>query len=166
MGIGILPLAMLTVALLAGSAGAALTDTVVVNVDALAPSAANLTIGATTINFPDADPDTTPVVAAQQNPVAVTASAQTQPNRVVTLTVRAAGDLTAGSNTIPITNVTWTATGSGYLSGTMSRTSSQLAGAWRGSGNRNGTFSYFLVNSWAYRTGNYSATATYTLTVP
>ncbi|MBM4272936.1 MAG: hypothetical protein FJ134_00510 [Deltaproteobacteria bacterium] len=166
MRIGTLALAVLTLGLLASATWGALTETVVVNVDALVASAANLTIGATTINFPDADPDTTPVVPAQQNPVVVTASAQTGSKKVVDLSVMAAGDLTSGSNTIPITNVSWIATGSGYLPGTMSRTSPQPAGNWQGHGTRNGTFSYFLVNSWAYKTGNYTATATYTLTVP
>ena len=83
-----------------------------------------------------------------------------------TLTVLAAGDLTSGTDTIAISNVTWTATGAGFVAGTMNKTTAQSAGSWTGSGNRSGTFSYFLANSWSYPTGSYTATTTYTLTAP
>jgi hypothetical protein len=74
--------------------------------------------------------------------------------------------LISGGDTILIGNVTWTATGTGFVPGTMSRTSAQSAGSWTGSGSRSGTFSYFLANSWDYATGSYSASSTYTLTAP
>ena len=38
----------------------------------------------------------------------------------------AAGDLASGSDTIAISNVTWTASGAGYVAGTMSSTSAEL----------------------------------------
>ena len=125
---------------------------------------AKLTINSTTITFPDANPDSVPNIAALENPVSVTSSARS--NFTVDLTVLVSGDLTSGSDTIPITNITWTRTGTGYRIGTMNRTTPQLAGRWTGSGNRNGTFSYFLVNSWSYAKGSYTATAIYTLTAP
>jgi hypothetical protein len=62
--------------------------------------------------------------------------------------------------------MTWTATGTGYLPGTMNRTTAQTAGSWTGSGQRIGTFSYLLANSWSYTVGNYSTTINYTLTAP
>ena len=72
----------------------------------------------------------------------------------------------SGSNTIAISNVTWTATGTGFRAGTMSRTTSQLVGRWTGSGTRTGTLSFFLANSWSYATGNYTQRVTFTLTAP
>jgi hypothetical protein len=62
--------------------------------------------------------------------------------------------------------MTWTATGTGYVSGTMNRTTAQTAGSWTASGQRIGTFSYFLVNSWSYIVGSYSTSIGYTLTAP
>jgi hypothetical protein len=137
-----------------------------VSIAAPLASSAQLSITPSSLNFPNADPDTVPSIPANGNPVTVTANAQTTFFQYVTLTVVANGDLVSGSSTIAIGNVTWTATGSGFRAGTMSRTTPQTAGRWRGSGNRTGTFSYFLKNSWSYATGNYTQTVTYTLTAP
>ena len=105
-------------------------------------------------------------IPATENPVNVTAKVKTGSASTATLTVLAAGDLTSGGDTIAITNVSWTATGTGFIAGTMSKTTAQSAGSWTGSGNRSGTFSYVLANSWSYATGTYTANATYTLTAP
>ena len=129
-------------------------------------SAAQLTITPSAINFRDANPDAMPSIPANENPVVVTAYAQTTGNKTVTLTVLAAGDLVSGNDRILIDNVTWTATGSGFSGGTMSKSSPQNAGSWQRSGTRTGTFSFFLKNSWSYATGNYAQTVTYTLTSP
>ena len=127
---------------------------------------AKLTLGVNAINFADADPDTSPSISATENPVSVTAKVRTGASSIATLTHLASGDLTSGSNTIAISNVTWTATGSGFVAGTMNRTTAQSAGSWTGSGSYSGTFSYSIVNSWSYATGNYTASTTYTLTAP
>jgi hypothetical protein len=150
---------------LAAPAGA-FNTTAEIGINAAAASSAQLTITPSSLNFPNADPDTVPSIPAIGNPVTVTANAQTSGNKTVILTVIAQGDLISGSSTIPISNVTWTASGSGFLAGTMSKTTPQTAGSWRRSGNRTGTFSYFLRNSWSYATGNYTQTITYTLTAP
>ncbi|MHB8069564.1 MAG: hypothetical protein ACYDIC_16855 [Desulfobaccales bacterium] len=149
----------------AGEAKAFSTNTTV-DVAAAIDSAAQLTITPSAINFRDADPDVTRSIPANENPVSVTAYAQTTGNKTVTLSVIAAGDLVSGNDRILINNLTWTATGSGFSGGTMSKTSPQTAGSWRRSGTRIGTFSFFLGNSWSYATGNYSQTVTYTLTSP
>ena len=84
----------------------------------------------------------------------------------MTLTCLAGGDLTSGSDTIPISDVTWTAEGSGFVAGTMNKTTAQPVGSWTGSGHRTGTLSFLLANDWNHATGSYTATATYTLTSP
>jgi hypothetical protein len=128
---------------------------------------AKLTLGVSAINFPDADPDMTPSIAATENAVSVTAKVRTGVSSTATLTHRASGNLSAGPGaTIPIGNVTWTATGTGYVAGTMSSAVDVPAGSWTGSGSYNGNFSYFIVNSWSYVTGNYMVSTTYTLTAP
>lgn len=127
---------------------------------------AKLNFGMLALNFPDADPNTVPSIPANVNPLSVTSSSRTGSSQTATLTCLAGGDLISGINTIAISNMTWTATGTGYVTGTMNKTTAQTAGSWTGSGQRAGTFSYFLNNSWSYMTGNYSTTITYTLTAP
>lgn len=135
-------------------------------VNATVSAMASLSIGSAAINFPDANPDSTPSIAATQNPVAVDAKGKTSAGSSITLTLVAADDLTSGSDTIAISNVTWTASGVGFVEGTMNKTSAQAVGSWTNSGNRSGSLSFALANSWAYATGTYSTTATFTLTAP
>jgi hypothetical protein len=144
----------------------AASTTGTLNIGATVSSTAKLALGAASISFANADPDTTSSITASPDPVTVTAKAKTTTAGNVTLTVVTGGDLTSGSDTIAITNVTWTAGGAGFVAGTMDKTTPQSAGSWTGSGNRSGTFSYALANSWAYATGSYTATATYTLSCP
>jgi hypothetical protein len=80
--------------------------------------------------------------------------------------VAATGDLSAGGGaTIPIGQLTWQATGTGFVAGASSL-AAQTVGAWTGSGNRTGTQTYELPNSWDYATGTYTTTLNYTLSVP
>jgi hypothetical protein len=85
------------------------------------------------------------------------------------LSVLANGDLVSGSSTIPVTNVTWTATPAPpFQNGTLSRTTAQrMAG---GTGNLNpavhGSVIFRLVNSWTYTAGTYTQTLVFTLSSP
>lgn len=141
-------------------------DIVMVDMNASAAAAVELTITPRTVNFPDADPDFNPTINAMENPVMVTISTNAGKTKRVLLTAQAQGDLVSGSDTIPITKIRWTATGPGFVPGTMSRTSAVTAGTWVGSGVHSGTFSYFLTNSWQYARGNYHASVIYTLSIP
>jgi hypothetical protein len=127
---------------------------------------AKLQFGLSAMNFPDANPDSVPSNPANVNPLSVTSIGRTGSSQTATLTCLASGDFFSGSNTIAISNMTWTATGTGYVPGTMNRITAQTAGSWTGSGQRAGTLSYFLANSWSYIVGNYSTTINYTLTAP
>jgi len=141
------------------------SDQKTLTINATVAAKAKLTLGVAAINFPDADPDSLPSVPATENPVDVNVKAQTGSASTVALTVQANGDLQSGSDTIAISNVSWTATGPGFIAGIMD-TVPVSAGSWTGSGSRDGTFSYFLTNSWAYAVGNYTQTVVYTLSAP
>jgi hypothetical protein len=122
------------------------------------------------INFVDADPSVTTSIPATENPVTCTCSVRTGSGSHPTLVCKAGGDLTSGTDTIPISKVSWTAA-SPYQAGTMSKSADQTVSAtWTGSGVRTGQMSFFLNNSppdaWTWATGSYSATVTYTLTAP
>ena len=127
---------------------------------------AKLTLSTTALAFADADPDTVPAIPATSGPITITARARTTIGSPVTLVVQAGSDLRSGLDTIPATQLRWTAAGSGFVGGTMSYTAAQPVASWIGSGAWTGTQSYTLVNSWNYPTGTYSATLTYTLTAP
>src|SRR4051812_23765100 len=72
---------------------------------------ARLTVSTAALTFPDADPDTVPSIQAVQGPITITAKARTTTNGTVALTLIASDQLRSGVNTIPSSNVTWTATG-------------------------------------------------------
>jgi hypothetical protein len=138
------------------------TDTVTVS--AVVAATAKLTLSSNTVSFADADPDTTPSISAAA--LTIGAKAKTSGGSAVTLTVQADGPLTSGGDTIAESNLTWTVTGSGFAAGTMSSASAVSLGSWTNSGNRSGTQTYVLANSWSYATGNYTMTVTYTLSAP
>jgi hypothetical protein len=149
--------------LLAAEAAFAASDQKNLTVNASIESLATLALGQSAIHFTNADPDTTPSIAATENAVTVSSKVRLTTGNTATLTHVAGGDLTSGSDTIAISNVTWTASGTGYVAGTMNKTTGQSAGSWTTNGNHTGTFSYFLANSWSYAVGTYTATTTYTL---
>ena len=88
----------------------AATDTKPITVSASVAASAKLTLSIATVSFPDADPDLVPSISNSEGAVTVTAKGKTTTGSNVTLTLQAAGDLASGSDTIPISNVTWTAT--------------------------------------------------------
>ena len=164
LGLAVLALACAIMMSGVGTVWAA-TDAQTLTVNVTVSDRAKLTLGTGAINFADADPDVMPSIAAVENPVTVTVKAQTGGASTVTLTIQANGDLESGSDTIDIDNVTWTASGAGFVAGTMD-TAVQTAGSWTGSGRRDGTFSYFLGNGWGHAAGSYTQTVVYTLTAP
>ena len=141
------------------------SDTKTLVINAKIDKVAKLIVDTNTVTFPNMDPDETKQIPAAQNDVKVTVKARTGSSNPVNLNIIADGDLTSGPDMIPIQNVTWQASGSGFLNGTLSK-SPVLAGSWTGSGIRQGTFRYLLNNSWNYQKGEYQVTVTYILTVP
>jgi hypothetical protein len=156
-------LALLVLLLMAAAVGPAAAQTDTATLNASVNGLARLSLSTLTISFPDADPDTVPNIPALQGPVIITAKARTSVNAVVTLTLLAADQLRSGLDTIPASSITWTATGSGFSSGTLSAASAQTVAGWIGSGVRSGTQSFFFNNLWTYTTGTYTLTMTFTL---
>jgi hypothetical protein len=139
-----------------------------VNVNANVNAKAKLTINggaAASITFADADPDVLATVPAA--PLSIAVKARTSGTGAVTLTVRASQDLTsATSDTIAISALKWTSTGANFVNGTSSSSAEVNLLSVTGSGNYTGVQNYTLDNSWAYATGVYTTTLTYTLTAP
>jgi hypothetical protein len=138
------------------------TATLSVNLGSLA----RVTFASATVTFANADPDTVPKVAGVPASVAITAKARTTRNAQVTLTVQSTDDLRSGVTVIPASMVTWTATGAGFVPGTLSRSSAELVGSWTGSGVRSGSQSFFFENRWTHSPGTYTITLVYTISAP
>lgn len=152
---------------LAAPAGA-VQDTATLTINATVNAKAKLTISPTTINFPDADPTSTTSIPAD-SAVSVTAQVRTGSNANPTLVVKALNDLISGSDVIDISNVTWTATGTGFVNGTLVKGSDVNVASWTGSSpgqGYTGSLSFKLANSYAYPTGSFTAQAVFTLTAP
>jgi hypothetical protein len=153
---------MVSAAPLVHSASLTRTATATATVNGLA----KLTLSSSTLVFPDADPDTVTSIPANGSPLTITAKARTSVGSVVTLVVKSSGNLQSGLDTIPASQVRWTATGTGFVAGTMSDAAAQTVGSWVSSGSWTGTQTYTLRNAWTYAVGTYTATLTYTLTAP
>jgi hypothetical protein len=127
---------------------------------------AKLSFSTNSIAFPSADPDIVPQVAATPGPVTIIAKARATRGATVRLTVIASDNLRSGVDTIAADAITWTATGTGFVDGTLSRTAAQTVGSWIGSGARTGTQQYLFRNLWTYVAGTYTLTLQYTLSAP
>jgi len=129
-------------------------------------SLARLTFSSTTLTFPDADPDVVPVVTAVPSDLTIVAKSRAVSGATVLLTVLATDDLRSGVDTLPASNITWTAAGPGFVPGTLSRSIPQTVASWSGSGVRSGTQRFAFRNLWTYPTGVYTVTLLYTLAAP
>jgi len=127
---------------------------------------AKLNLSALSLTFPDTNPDTTPQVAAASGPLTITARARATPASTVTLTIRALDDLRSGTDVIPASAVSWTASGNGFVDGTLSAAADRAVGSWPTSGLHSGQQIFLFQNSWSWATGNYTVTLVYTLTAP
>ena len=125
-----------------------------------------ISVSPTSVSFPSANPDISPVVAAA--PVVVTIRIR-QATGPWSLTVLANGDLIAGPSTVDITNVSWTATPAPpFQNGVLSKTVAQRMASGTGNVNpaTNGSVTFRLANSWNYNAGVYTQTVTFTLSAP
>jgi hypothetical protein len=138
---------------------------------ALAPAvgAQTVTFSVTqpSVSFADADPDTTPSITASN----VTLSYKVTGNagHAWRITIVSSTDLTSGSATIPISDITWTATPAPpFQAGTMSTTVQQTMASSTDNINpaRTATVVFRLANSWNHNVGAYSATFTLTMSAP
>ena len=148
------------------AAGAAAQEAVSATLSSSMPPLARLSLSANNLNFPDADPDLVPQIPSSGGPVTITAKARAQSGGMVTLTVQASDDLRSGVDMLPVSLITWTASGPGFINGTMSRTSAQLVATWVGSGVRSGTQTFRFENRWTHPSGIYTVSLVYTLTAP
>jgi hypothetical protein len=161
----LLGVALAAIALAQPLGAADTTATLTVNASVIARAA--LTVSAANVSFPDANPDTVPVIAASGGPVTVSARGKTTTGNNITLTLEASTNLISGADAIPASAVNWTVAGDpGFVGGALAVGVPVPVGTWTNSGSRSTQMSFTLTNSWSYPVGTYSATTTFTLTAP
>ena len=143
------------------AAAAAQSDTATLN--ASVSGLARLSLSSGSMTFADADPDAVPFVPASPPALSITAKARATEGGEVTLTVLATDDLRSGVDTIPASAISWTASGPGFVPGTLSSTAEQLVASWPGSGVRTGSQSFRFQNLWTHPIGTYTLTMVFTL---
>ena len=141
-------------------------QTVVATLSANLGSLAKLSFSTNSLSFPDANPDLVPQVPSTPPAITITAKARAARLASITLTVVASADLRSGVNTIAASNLTWTASGPGFVGGTLSAATPQIVASWSASGNYVGTQQFQFRNLWTHPTGTYTLTLLYTLTSP
>ena len=125
---------------------------------------ASLRISPLTLYFSPADPDLVPLILSD-SPIVVEIKVNIA--REWRLTAVANGDLDGERGiSIPIQNVSWTATPSPpFLNGTLARKKAQLVASGSGVSDLRGELNFSLLNTWEYLAGEYSQTISFTLTV-
>ena len=145
---------------------AANTDSKTVTVNVQVNARAKLTLSATSVSFPNTDPDSGGGVMTAA-PFTINVKARTGASSGVTLDVAAPNFTETGGATIPIGKLSYAASvATGFTATAAFSIASASAGSWTGSGNQQATHTYSMVNDWAYNIGAYSTTVTYTLTAP
>ena len=115
--------------------------------------------------FADASPDQFPTLGPSQ--VALEVKVVGRRNIPWTLTLIANSDFQSGPDLIPITVVSWIAFPSPpFQSGTLSTVVPRLISSGLTHDHDTVSFDFYMQNSWAYNAGNYSSTATFTLSAP
>ena len=89
-----------------------------------------------------------------------------RPTDVITLTVQADDDLRSGVTVISASTLSWTASGTGFVDGTLNRTTAAVVASWSSPGVHGGTQQWSFANSWLQPAGTYTLTLLYTLTAP
>ncbi|MBC7363000.1 MAG: hypothetical protein H5U07_00470 [Candidatus Aminicenantes bacterium] len=130
----------------------------------------NLSLDKNTLTFNDVAPQyvsnpSTTEISAAEGPLQVTVFAVVIPSQPVKLTITANGDLTDGSNIIPASAISWTASGNGFASGTLENGTAVEAGSWTGIFTyQEGTMNFSFLRDYVNQVpGNYTMTATFTL---
>ncbi len=138
----------------------------------LAPAARaqqfTLTVSPQSFTFPSADPDLRGEIPADTAIDVGYKAAGMGKNGEWHLSVRASGELDSGSATISVGNIRWTADPPLASGPALSSTSdfTLLTGTGNMTAIRHSLVTFYLLNQWTYKAGNYTTTIIFTLSSP
>ena len=126
-----------------------------------------LSLSRSSLSFPAADPDTTPLVPANDTLTVRIKVTGGGPPRSWQLTLRANGDLynLLSIAVIDISNITWTASPAPpFRNGTLAANVDQVAASDRDANvNETGSMTFFFQNLWTHPAGSFTQSVTFTL---
>ena len=132
---------------------------------ATAQQGATISVSPGTFAYPYGDPDTTPNCIGPQLTISYKVT-----GKPIGWTITVQGtDLNGPMPPIPVSNVSWTATGNFFMpNGTLRATAQTLAQQLNGHAatTQYGYVTFSLLNSWTYNAGTYTQTITFTITIP
>ena len=127
------------------------------------------TLGATidriTFDVNQLPPTAIPGVSSGANPVPVAATGLVSAGSTITLTADSSAPLTDGTDSIPFTEISWSATGD-FSGGTFSGAAGHMVDQFTGSGDYTGTYTFSYANSIPRPSSIYDGQVTYTLSSP
>lgn len=140
----------------------------------------SLVISQPSLTFAASNPSASPVIPANSPVSAFISITGARPSRTWTLDVKALGpNLVSGSDTIPVNNVSWTATGTmtagngsiTVTTGPVPLSTNVVTTASGSEGNRDPftatvTYNFSFADSWDFVPGTYAQTVQFTLTAP
>lgn len=118
-----------------------------------------------TVSFTRFGPPAGAPIPQNEPPVAVTVKTTTRPSTRIYARIVVTGDLTDSTTgmTIPAESISWTASGSGYRSGSLSKANPQQIGNWNRSGTYQGTLNFTFQDNTSYSPGTYILVVTVTV---
>lgn len=124
-----------------------------------------LTVDRIVFDVDQIPPTTITGVSSGPNPVPVTAIGIVPAGNTIILTADSSTPLTDGTNTIPFTEISWTAADD-FSSGVFAGEVAQQIDQFTGSGAHTGTYTFTYANSVLRPSGTYDGLVTYTLSSP
>jgi hypothetical protein len=124
-----------------------------------------INLSANTVSFTRFGPPTGTPILQNEPPVAVVVKTTTRPSERIYARIVVTGDLTDSKTgqTIPAQSISWNASGSGFLSGSLSKANPQEIGRWNRSGTYQGTLTFSFQDDPAYSPGTYILVVTVTV---
>lgn len=123
------------------------------------------TIDRIDFNVNQLPPTAIPGVSSGTNPVPVAATGLVPAGNTITLTADSSTPLTDGTDTIPFTEISWSASGA-FSSGTFTGAAAQQIDQFTGSGAYTGTYTFSYANSVPRPSATYDGQVIYTLSSP
>ena len=122
-------------------------------------------LSATTVSFTRFGPPAGAPIPQNEPPVTVIVKTTTRPSTKIYARIVVTGDLTDSKTgmTIPAQSINWTASGSGFLSGSLSKANPQQIGSWNRSGTYQGTLTFTFQDNTSYSPGTYTLVVTVTV---